>query len=338
MNPLVSIIIASYNGRGHLAKCLASLKGISYDRYEIILVDNGSADGTAEFVGESYPGVRVLRLDSNGGFAGPNNAGAGIAKGDYLLFLNNDTAVTENFVSELVAAFKGDTKIGICQSLLLGFDGTVDSSGDFIDEIGVARSSRRPVSAVRDISSARGASMMVDRAVFEMLGGFDERFFASFEDVDLGWRCWISGRRVIVVPGSVVYHVGGATTTTTTGGGGAGGLDMPFHGAKNQLLMKLTNFESFLAVSRTARFLAVYGIRELRIAAEYRLYGRTRITSTKYETAIARNPDLRSAARAVWWILRHPGYVRSKRARVNSLRRYSTRDLQRMGVITGEPR
>ena len=98
----VSIIIPHYNNYSILDECLKSLKNISYENIEIIIVDNNSTDNSIDFLTNNYPSVIILKLDSNKGFAEPNNIAAKIAKGDCLLFLNNDTIVTPNFISEMI--------------------------------------------------------------------------------------------------------------------------------------------------------------------------------------------------------------------------------------------
>ena len=141
-SPKVSIIIINYNGKELLEKCLESLFKVDYDNFEIILVDNNSTDGTMEFVTKNYPSIIIIKLDSNKGFAEPNNIGSKIAKGEYLLFLNNDTVVTPDFISKMIKVVENDKKIGICQSLLLKPDGSIDSSGDFIDKLGIVYNSK----------------------------------------------------------------------------------------------------------------------------------------------------------------------------------------------------
>ena len=104
---------------------------IDYENYEVILVDNNSTDESIEFVKNTYPSVIIIKLDNNYGFAEPNNIGAKNAKGDFLLFLNNDTKVKPNFISEMIKSAEKDSKIAICQSILLKPNGDVESSGDF---------------------------------------------------------------------------------------------------------------------------------------------------------------------------------------------------------------
>ena len=237
-SPKVSVIIVNYNGKELLEKCLESLFKVNYDNFEIILVDNNSSDGSLEYVTKNHSSVIIIKLSENKGFAEPNNIGAKITKGEFLLFLNNDTIVTPEFISELVSAAQTYPDVAICQSLLLKPDGKIDSSGDFIDSMGVCYNSTINITQPREISSARGACMLIKHDVFNKLEGFDEKFFATFEDVDLGWRAWIAGYKVMVIPKSVIYHISGKTHSAMEN-------TISFHGLKNQLAMKITNFEFF---------------------------------------------------------------------------------------------
>lgn len=325
-DPLVSVIIVNYNGKEHLEKCLESLSKVNYNKFEIIIVDNNSIDGSIEFLMKNYPSIIIIKLDENKGFAEPNNIAAKIAKGDYLLFLNNDTIVTSNFISEMINVIENDDEIAICQSLLLKPDGSVDSSGDFIDELGVVYSSKIMTKIVRNISSPRAASMLVKKNIFKELEGFDEKFFVSFEDVDLGWRTWIAGYKIKLVPSSIVYHLGGKTIEKIKS-------EVAFHGFKNQLSMKITNFEPRLVIKNLLKFFIIYGQRELKIWLDYKLHGTTKISSTKYENNIAPNPSFWVILRSIWWILCNRKYLISKQRIVNSKRKIGTEQLKNMNII-----
>lgn len=329
--PLVSIIIINYNGKSYLEKCLESIKKIKYDNLEIIVVDNNSTDGTMEFLAQNYPSIITLKLDKNYGFAKPNNVAAKIAKGDFLLFLNNDTEVTPNFLTELVQVLVGNDQIGICQSLLLKPNGEIDSSGDFIDTIGVVYNSKEPIDKIREISSARGASMIIRKELFLDLEGFDEQFFVSFEDVDLGWRTWIKGYKVAINPKSVVYHHGGKTHDSIKD-------EISFHGLKNQLSMKITNFEMKYSISSLLKFFIIFGIRELKILLDYKIKGKTAMTSTKYEDTIAAKPNINAILKALFWIISNSKYLRNKRKKIHGYRKISTRELQKMNVLSNTQR
>lgn len=325
--PLVSIIIINYNGKSYLEECLQSLKKITYNNFEIILVDNNSTDNSVEFVKNHYPSIMIIKLDKNYGFAYPNNVGVKNARGELLLFLNNDTSVDPQFVTELVDAINSDSKIAICQSMLLKPNGEVDSSGDFIDHIGIAYSSKKKIENVREILSAKGASMLVRKEIYNKLGGFDEKFFISFEDVDLGWRSWILGYKVVVIPKSIVFHKGGKTVKTLKS-------NVAFHGLKNQISMKFTNFESKSTLKIIFSFFLKYGLQELRVWLDYKLKGTTKIKATDYEEKITCKPNVQEILKSFLWIVNNLSYLRKKQKQVNSSRILSTKTLKEMGLIS----
>jgi GT2 family glycosyltransferase len=326
IKPLVSIIIINYNGKKLLKDCLESIKKINYPNYQIILVDNNSSDGTHEYVKENYPEISMIRLDSNFGFAYPNNVGAKKSQGEFLLFLNNDTIVEPDFLDSLVTVINSDQNIAICQSMLLKPDGQVDSSGDFIDSIGVAFSTFEKIKETREIFSAKAASMIVRRDVFEKLGGFDEKFFISFEDVDLSWRARIMGYRILINPKSVVYHLGGQTTNKLK-------EEIIFHGLKNQLILKITNFETRYSIRSLIIFFSIYGFRMLRVLFDHALKGKTQITATKYEPRIAQKPNLKIILKVVFWLIKNHSYLQNKNRKVNSTRIITTREMKQKKLI-----
>ena len=324
--PKVSIIIVNYNGKELLQKCLDSLLNVRYDNFEIILVDNNSTDGTVEFITKNHPSIIIIKLDSNKGFAEPNNIAAKLAKGEYLLFLNNDTIVTPNFISEMVKVMETDKKIAICQSLLLKPDGSIDSSGDFIDNLGVVYNSKTKIDEIREVSSAKGASMLVRSDIFKKLNGFDQKFFVTFEDVDLCWRSWILGYRVLIIPTSIVYHVGGITIKKLKS-------EIAFHGFKNQISMKITNFETRLVFKKLLIFFIKYGLRESKIWLDYSLTGTTSLTPTKYEKKIAAKPRITIILKSLFWILTNSRYLIKKHHEINTNRVLQTEKLEELGII-----
>ena len=328
-HPKVSVIIVNYNGKKFLEKCLESLCKVNYENFEIIVVDNNSTDGSIELVTKNYPSIILLKLNSNKGFAEPSNIGAKIANGKYLLFLNNDTIVTPSFISEMVQVIENDKKIAICQSLLLKPDESVDSSGDFIDHLGVVYNSTKKTDEIREISSARGASMLIRKDVFDILEGFDEKFYVSFEDVDLGWRTWMIGYKVILTPESVVYHVGGQTIKSKK-------PEIAFHGFKNQLAMKITNFEPPIAIRNTLLFFIRYGFRELKIWCDYKIKGTTTLTATDYENKIAEKPSFKIITKSILWVLSNPKYLLKKQRQIRFSRKVSTKALMKMNIITNK--
>lgn len=317
--PLVSIIVVNYNGKNHLEKCMKSLSEIDYKNYEIVLIDNNSSDDSVKFITTSYPKVKIITLDKNYGFAEPNNIGARNASGEFILFLNNDTIVTPNFLTALINVVKSDPQIAICQSLLLRQNGDVDSSGDFVDTLGMAYSSHQQPSGIRPILSARGASMLIRKNTFFELGSFDKNYFASFEDIDIGWRAWIWGHRVLLVPDSIVYHLGGQTI-------GKMNAIMRFHGLKNLLITRLVNFEWPYAIRGFLGFFIVRLMKKFGVTVKN--------TPTEEFKGKTTGPSLLKTLFLVFfWMIKNFGYISKKRKYVNSKRIRSTKELIHMGLI-----
>jgi len=313
---LVSIIIVNLNGKKYLEKCLETLVKVDHPSYEIILVDNNSTDDSVEFVKNSYPSVIIIKLEKNYGFAEPNNIGAKNAKGKFLLFLNNDTTVHPKFVTEMINVFKKDKKIAICQSLLLKPNDEIDSSGDFVDTLGRAYSSRVLLTKDKEILSARGASMMVRKDLFWELSGFDKEFFASYEDVDLGWKAWIWGYKVVLATNSIVYHKGKQTIQNLSS-------EVRFHSVKNTLVLRLVNFETSLAISSTFKSFFIVFMRKF--------FGVSVVSDPEESPPL---PSTSTIFKSAWWVIKNLKYVSTKRKKVNSRRIRTTKDLLSKNLIT----
>lgn len=200
--PLVSVIIINFNGEKYLKSCLQSLLQGSYRNIEIILVDNGSADGSLAFVRNDFPSVKTIDNKKNLGLAIASNRGAGVARGKYLFFYNNDTIADKFLVEKLVGKMESDPEVGICGCRTYTYDGkSVINEGVACDIFGYP-----------DYLPVRGGIFYVDaaifirRALFDELRGFDEKLFLYGEDVDICWRCWLSGYKVEAVAEAVFYH------------------------------------------------------------------------------------------------------------------------------------
>ncbi len=213
--PFCSIIVLNYNTRYLLENCFNALKNQDYpkDRYEVILVDNHSSDDSVEFTKKKFPWIKILLLDKNYGFAEGNNRGFEVAKGDYIIFLNTDTIVHNNWLSELVKVASSDKRIGICDSNIVDERYDRKSLGEgHINIFGLA-SIMAKTKEPKEIAWASGTSLLVKREVLKKLGYcFDPSFFAYYEDVDLSWRTWLQGYKIMYVPTSVVEHLGGKTS------------------------------------------------------------------------------------------------------------------------------
>ncbi len=211
--PTASVVIVNYNGRAHIQRCLQSLLKDDGQEHEIIVVDNGSTDGSAQYVEEAFPEVLLIRNQANLGFARGSNVGARHASGQYVAFLNQDTMVDAGWLQPLVAALEADSEAALATSkILLSTDpGRVNTCGNEVHLTGLTLC--RGMGAHRDafpdraeVSAISGAALAVRRDVFDALGGFDETFFMYMEDTDLSWRARLAGYRCLYVPQSVVYH------------------------------------------------------------------------------------------------------------------------------------
>jgi GT2 family glycosyltransferase len=246
--PTVSVIVLNYNGKKYLDNCFNSLAKISYpkNRLEFILVDNASSDGSVAYVSQKYPWVNILNLNKNYGFTGGNNAGVNLTKGEYVVFLNNDVMVDENWLSELIKiALENPNTILTSKSLFIDKPKIIDHVGSKATIIGrsfcinFGRKDDNVEKSPKFVVQPYGASMLVKKDIFEKIGKFDEDYVTSLEDTDFGLRAWLLGYEIMYVPGSVFYHVGGGTG----GWGNRISEIMVFHVTKNSYLNILKNYD-----------------------------------------------------------------------------------------------
>lgn len=224
---LISIIIVNWNGAAHLRTCLPSLREQSYPHIEIVVVDNGSTDDSRNVAGQN--GARWLPLSRNFGLGPAMNRGAAFARGAMLLFVNNDMRFDRGFVAHLERALGESPDVFAADGLQYTWDG---------DRIGHAASRlcheppddtltteivpglhfyQQAATEQLPVFMASAASMLVRRPHFEEIGGFDERLPLGYEDVELCWRAWLRGWRIVSVPEAVCWHRVGASTGTPEG-------------------------------------------------------------------------------------------------------------------------
>lgn len=222
--PSVSVIVINFNGRQHLDACFRSLVQQNYGGpVEIIMVDNGSKDDSLDFMRANYPQVKLILNSRNTGFAPAVNLAAAEATGDYLAMINNDAYAAPDWLSELVRvaeARKGEGVACVATRVLDWHGKTIDFTMGVMNFHGFGAQQFFQVPADRiavgeePILFANGGAMLVDRRVFHEIGGFDEDYFAYFEDVDLGWRLWVCGYKVVLNPKAVAYHRHHSTAST----------------------------------------------------------------------------------------------------------------------------
>ena len=276
----VAVVIPSWNSAGLLARCLDSLSGQEAE-IELLVVDNGSRDRSVEqLVGR---GVRHLALEHNHGFAAALNLGAAEVRAETILALNADTVLEPGCVGRLLAALRADPGLGGVQPRILQLEG----SGERLD-VGAARLYSAGQALTRDgravelgageeqtadhlrggeIFGVCGAACLLRRELFDRLGGYDERYFAFYEDVDLNVRARIAGWRFGYAPDAVVWHVGNAVWQQ--------GFDRP--SAENARLVarnRLATQAKFMPLAALPRIVAVE-VGALARAARRRRFGAT---------------------------------------------------------------
>lgn len=221
----VSVIIPTWNGWNHLARCLASLRTQVSRPDEILVVDNGSTDGTADRLAAEYPEARIVRSAVNRGFAGGVNIGAAQAHGDVLWILNDDVVLDPRCLAELLARIGAPDAPAACSAKVLrlelsgdGRPARFDALGDYLTwtgfllHVGYGEPDRGQYDRMTELFSPKGVCFLVRRSMFEAMGRFDDTFVSYFEESDLFWRCWLAGHRVGFAPAARVRHEGGGTS------------------------------------------------------------------------------------------------------------------------------
>jgi GT2 family glycosyltransferase len=197
--PLVSLIVVTYNSAPLLPAFFAALATTTYAPYEVLVVDNASQDGTPQLVETDYPAARLLANHENLGFGRACNQGARAAHGELLVFLNPDVFVTPDWLTILVQRVAAHPDVAImCPTTLYP-----------------GQPAPAAAAPVEESAAVPGCAMLMPRAAWQKLGGFDEQIFLYWEDTELCWRAWLLGRRVLVDLEALVYHERGGS-----GGGG----------------------------------------------------------------------------------------------------------------------
>lgn len=226
---LVKIVILNWNGAEHLRRFLPSVVASAPVGVEVVVADNGSTDDSVAVLGAGFPSVRVIRLDANYGFAEGYNRALEQLEADCFVLLNSDVETPAGWLEPLIAALENDREVAAVAPKLRAW--TVPekfeyagAAGGYIDYLGYPFCRGRILRSMetdsgqyddaRDVFWVSGAAFCCRADVFRKLGGFDARFFAHMEEIDLCWRMQLAGYRVRIVPESTVYHLGGGTLTT----------------------------------------------------------------------------------------------------------------------------
>ncbi|RJQ25094.1 glycosyltransferase family 2 protein [Candidatus Parcubacteria bacterium] len=218
--PKVSVIIPNWNGKHLLEICLPSLLKQTFKDFEVIVVDNGSMDGSVEFVKKEYHRFKIIELDKNIGFAPAVNIGIKEAGGEYIVLINNDTKVDKDCLKFLAKAAEDHPEVGMVAAKMLSFyePEKIDSAGDYIDavghanNIGLGEKDGQKYNKAGNVFLVTGGGGLFKKAVFEKVGFFDEDYFAYFEDVDLCLRAQMTGFKGWYQPQAIIYHIHKATS------------------------------------------------------------------------------------------------------------------------------
>lgn len=216
----LDVVIPNFNGKAFLSACLDSLKRQSYLDFHIIVVDNGSKDGSVDFLHQNYPEVKVLAWDENTGFSVAVNGGILAGSAPLVFLLNNDTELDEHCLERLIVAADIQKEYDFFSAKMLNYHdrSMLDGAGDaFLRggvgyRLGTMEEDNEFYSEARQVFGACAGAALYRREFFDELGLFDEDFFAYLEDVDLNLRANSRGKKCWYVPDARVYHIGSATT------------------------------------------------------------------------------------------------------------------------------
>lgn len=215
----VTVVIPNYNGIKYIRDCMDSLRKQEGIPFDLLIVDNGSKDGSLEVLQEEYTEARVIALEENTGFCHAVNLGIQNSNTPYVILLNNDTEVKAGFVESLVKAIEESERIFSVSSMMLSMkdESIIDDAGDGYSMLGwaYARGKGKTVSRYEkraEIFAACGGAAIYRKAIFEEIGYFDENHFAYLEDIDIGYRARIYGYRNVYEPAAKVIHAGSATS------------------------------------------------------------------------------------------------------------------------------
>ncbi len=214
MRERVTVVVVNWNGRKFLEHCLNGLKRQTYPYFSTIMVDNGSTDGSIDYVKKYFPSVEIISLSKNMGFSAANNIAINRAKTEFVALLNNDAVAHENWLSHLVNSIEKYPEAGFLASKMLFYDDPtcIDRAGDAYSWAGAGiLRGRGQVSEAFDqvewVFGACAGAALYRKSMLEEIGLFDEDFFLLYEDVDLSFRAQLNGYRCLYIPDAIVFHM-----------------------------------------------------------------------------------------------------------------------------------
>jgi GT2 family glycosyltransferase len=227
--PKVAIVILNWNGLKHLKEFLPSVTASVYPNFEIVLGDNASTDGSVEYVKGAYPDIQIIQNDQNYGFTGGYNRVLEHVEADYYILLNSDVEVFPGWIAPVIELMESDPLIAVAAPKIKAYLQRdhfehAGAAGGFIDSYGYPFCRGRMFYEIEEdkgqyqqsgeVFWASGASLFIKKKYWDEAGGFDERFFAHMEEIDLCWRLKNKGYKVMYCAESEVFHLGGGTLNT----------------------------------------------------------------------------------------------------------------------------
>jgi len=290
-----SVIIINWNGRRLLEECLVSLMTQSLPPGEVIVVDNGSSDGSPELVRNGFPDVQLVELPTNMGFSRAANVGIDRTQGKYIALLNNDTEPAPDWLSELVMALDDNPDIGFCASKMVLYENPAlaDACGDFYAREGIPGKighlePENRYNKPREVFGACAGAALYRREVLDRTGGFDEDFFIIHEDSDLSFRARLLGYRCLYVPTAVVRHHLSATL------GKQSGMAV-YYAQRNMEFVFFKNMPTTLLL----KHLPLHLMADILLCLRYICHGQGRVFLKAKLDAIAMLPKMLQKRRAV---------------------------------------
>ena len=268
-----AVVILNWNGRKFLERFLpAVIKYSEGEDCEIIVADNGSTDDSLEYLGKEYPGLRLLELGHNYGFAGGYNEALKNIDAEYFVLLNSDVEVSPGWLADIITYMDEHPGVAACQPKILSYQERnkfeyAGAAGGFIDRYGypfcrgrlmnITEEDKGQYNDTRQVFWASGACMFIRSDAWKESGGFDPDFFAHMEEIDLCWRLNATGKKIMCLPSSLVYHVGGGTLP----------YDSPskiFYNFRNNLFMLYKNLPGKKLRSTMFKRMCLDGVAALR--------------------------------------------------------------------------
>ena len=307
----ISVIIVNLNGGEYLADCLDSLSAQTFQDFEVIVVDNGSTDGSPERVRKDYPAAKVVALGENTGFAKGNNIGFRGSSSPFVATLNNDTLVDPNWLQALYGAAQEDRTIGMVASkIFLGREGNeLDSAGMLLYPDGMTRQRGRGVrddgqfDAPGEVLFPSACAALYRREMLEETGFFDEDFFSYCEDADLGLRGRLAGWKAVLAPRAVVRHLYSQT-------GGSYSAFKAYHVERNRLWVLVKDLPPSYILSFPFSTLWRYGVQlygllsgrgsVARFAEGNSAFQMMSVVVRAYLSALAALPGMLKKRRDIW--------------------------------------